>query len=506
MTDAPRAWWTVHFEVVTLSETHLGAGGAAGPVGHGLLRDEQSGLPMIAGTTMAGLLRERLANTHCNRREREQAGVHTTTTALLGGAQGDDAGEQSRAIVFDATCTSDTPAMSVRRDGVALTGDGVAKSHRKFDHELWPRGLRFAARVDVAVEDSMTNEAEGELIGSLGAALSLVDRPDCGLGARSSRGWGRCKVDSVSARRFDLSTSAGWDVWLLHDPDDTANQPPTFGDPIDALAQAADDPVAASVRTTAGDLVSAMHQHDDLEVRIPLGFPNGLLVRSPNSGAGPDVTYLRSLEDALLPGTAIAGSLRHHAARVLDQIGFTAPAAARLVEHLFGSDADNPDLHEASRVRVADSIVADGAGLVVTRVKLDRLTQGAVEHALVSEEVHYDGSTEIVMHLLDDGSANTSSFDHETLCGLVVLLAKEIVDDIVSFGGTSAYGRGRVSPTPHSAMTIRGPGVDVQIPLTPRPDAAKQGAVMSDEPLATLNSWVDALHESSTHHAQGAKT
>ncbi|NPB03863.1 MAG: hypothetical protein GXO39_05560, partial [Thermotogae bacterium] len=196
------ARWVITGELILETAAHLG-GGEGDTVDMVVLRDARDGLPFIPGTSLAGALRSHLADVLGGYFTKEDPRV----SQLFGGSRGDDEGEQSLLIVFDALGLVPEGLNIEVRDGVSIDpAYGVAKPHKKFDFEVLPAGTSFNLRFDLLIPEE---KDESSLLSLLLTALQGLEKEEVSLGKRRSRGLGRVKVRKWQAKRFDLSTQEG---------------------------------------------------------------------------------------------------------------------------------------------------------------------------------------------------------------------------------------------------------------------------------------------------------
>jgi CRISPR/Cas system CMR subunit Cmr4 (Cas7 group RAMP superfamily) len=170
----------------------------------------------------------------------------------------------------------------------------------------------------------------------------------------------------------------------------------------------------------------------------------GLLVRSAPTGPdAPDAAHLRSAGRSVLPGTAVAGVLRHQALRIARIVRDGKDDAERWIDRLFGprmggiTPTGSPGLC-ASRLRLSESVVEHGTRLRPSRVRIDRFTQGVVPGALFDEEPEHGGRVRLRIELREPQPGEL---------GLLLLAVKDLLTGEIAVGGTSAVGRGRFEGT-----------------------------------------------------------
>jgi hypothetical protein len=125
----------------------------------------------------------------------------------------------------------------------------------------------------------------------------------------------------------------------------------------------------------------------------------------------------------------------------------------------------------------------------VTRIELDRFTQAPVDGALVQEEPVHRGRTVLALDLRlppdrADGGHSAATPSAEALCGMLLLVVKEVLLGDLPFGGTTGVGRGALEPAT-SLKLRRDAEPELHVDLR-RPDPRDR---------ALLDGWVRAFHE-----------
>jgi CRISPR/Cas system CSM-associated protein Csm3 (group 7 of RAMP superfamily) len=426
MTDETYAHWkesrqivkriVVTGDLVLLTPTHLGSGETASSTDMSLLRDPlDNRKALLTGASITGALRNYLREVTCG--YGGAPGKKSALVQLFGGERGDDAGAQSLLIVDDAlSCES---ARIEIRDGVRIDPEtGTAASGAKFDIELLQAGTTFPLRFELLIPERQ-NAAELET--ALVQALYGLENAEIGLGARKRRGFGRCQVERWCVVSYDLTTADGLMAWLEED---------------EAVAHT--DEGAKIV-----DLLQVGGQADDARehftVDATFWLDGSLLIRA-DAESGVDAGHLRSHRPGqgnvpVLPGTSLAGVLRHRALRIANTLA-TDGHGQRLIEEMFGSSERNA--LTASRVLVRETVVEGTRPLVQSRVKIDRFTGGAYPTALFSEEPVFGGPDSRVR--VDVELRNPKDYE----IGLLLLLLKDLWTGDLPLGGESSVGRGRL--------------------------------------------------------------
>jgi len=443
------ARWAIAGELLLESAAHLGAG-RGDSVDMSLLRDPLTGGPVLTGASLAGALRSYLADVLGGYRSNEDARV----AQLFGVARGDDVGEQSPLIVFDSIGHFPAASSVEIRDGLQIDAPrGTAAPHKKFDVEVLPAGTLFAVRFDLLISDV---DQEDDLLNLLVTALNGLSNGDISLGARRSRGLGAIRAGRWQARRYDLTTAEGWLEWVSSD----------WEMPLSAERGTSDEVREACMRAHRGvTLTSFDDRRRRIRITANISPVNGVLVRSaPAAADAPDTAHIKSDGRSVLPGTALAGAIRNHAGRIARVAGEGHADSDRWVERMFGPRSERvsgtpPPRLYASRVRIQESFLDDGARMRPSRVRIDRFTQGIVPGALFDEEPEFGGRARVLLELREPEPGEL---------GLLLLLVRDLLDGDLAVGGASSVGRGRF--TGRGTLTLedgRSVDLDPRAPADP---------------------------------------
>lgn len=416
--------WVIQGRLTLVTALHLG-GGSSDAVDMPVLRDGRTGAPLLPGTTLAGALRNALADRLVGYSEREPDEV----SGLFGGRRGDDDGSQSPLIVFDAIGALPVGAGFEVRDGVAISpSTGVAEDHKKYDFEVLPAGTMFHVRVDLLVSPEANEEA---LLATLAASLDALSHGDNGFGARRTRGLGKVRAE-WTAKRYDLSTRQGWLGWARSDH----------------------KPILPTSLTSIHDTMAAARKGAQVEhlsdvrslvmITLKLRVEHDILVRSTGATPNdPDISHMRSGGVPILPGSSLAGVMRAQALRIAKLVRAPHGDAERWINRLFGPRFEgrraapgfNP---RASRLRVGEAMIKKSRPQRQARIAIDRFTGGVVDSALFDEQPEVGGHFDLTLELREP---------HPGELGLVLLVVRDILDGRLPVGGTSSVGRGFLSGT-----------------------------------------------------------
>ncbi|NJN19152.1 MAG: hypothetical protein HC822_24295 [Oscillochloris sp.] len=493
-----------------LTPAHLGNGDAEAITDMPLLLDTvgDDPVPLLTGTSIAGALRGYLLTRGQGYRAVEQRRSGQMAELLFGAVKGDDTGEQSPLIVDDALgVLRDTAALEVR-DGVKINyATRTADDRFKYDLELLPAGTTFSLRFELLLPPIPTQARA--LRHALAVALSGLsaepgrEHGDIFLGARRSRGFGRCVVSEWSYAEYELRDNIeGLLAWITAEHSGWAPGPTRIwqGGPQAALG-------AGETGSSATDA----RRRFVIDGRFAL---TSILVRSsdpllpadelPDDTRRqlPDVTHIRSFRDengmtAILPGTSLAGALRSRAAMILATLAPNAePRRQALLNSIFGFDmhraAGGEAAPTASRLIVEERPIDLGQLLVQSRVAIDRFTGGAFETALFSEAPWFGGAVQLHLTLhhdaipSDPATAEAQAAEEHARIGLLLLLLKDLWSGDLPLGGSASVGRG----------IVRGIEADLKADADTQWHLRESdsGLLIEEQPAEALERYLQALH------------
>lgn len=451
--------WVVTGTMRLETPAHFGNGDSDSLTDMPLLVDEVGGKPLLPGTSIAGALRNYLRECELGFGKPETKSKPTIASLLFGGFRGDDDGDQSPLIVFDAPGHSNGIEL---RDGVAIDPETrTAADEKKFDMQLLAAGSAFDLRFELAV----SNGNGADLRNALATALHGLESGEITLGARKRRGFGQVTVPEWHVRKYDLQTKAGLLAWLASDRDWQTAIKEEGGE---TLA----DKLGATVSETNNRKVATLSATFTLD--------GTLMIRSGfgQSDSGPDTVHLHSPRPGktervpVIPGTSWAGVLRQRALKIARTVSNDTQAVRKgkkltqkvngeikpllkadvFTDGMFGPsqiERGKKDDVKASRISIKESEITEVDSLVVTRVKIDRFTGGAFDSALFSEQPAVGKpETRVTLELsLRD--------PQEAELGLLLLLLKDLWTGDLPIGGESGIGRGRLQGV-SATLTVPG--------------------------------------------------
>lgn len=429
-----------------LSPTGFGNGDTDGITDMSLLRDPLEGRALLTGASIAGALRNYLweiehgyAQEPDRQKQRHKASL---TVQLFGSLHGDPDGTQSPLIIDDAIGVLPSTEL---RDGVRIdAATRTAKAGQKFDYELLRAGTTFPLRFELLL--SQEDEPQDRLREALVLTLRGLEKPgQIHLGVRKRRGFGECQVKEWQVTEYDLTTPTELLAWL-HESGATRRdrsitnlllaQPQAFLHRISAIDRRCWFRLSATLALESSLLmrsgIGPLGQGDDTEVAVN-NTPDTVHIHRLRADTGQRIP--------VLPGTSIAGVLRHRALRIAQTLH--PDQGEQMINKLFGIGPARrgDDTHTGSRVHVAETTIETPAEnlLVQNRIRIDRFTGGVLDNLLFDEAPLF--GNEHVQLRLDIAIRQPCRAE----IGLFLLLLKDLWLSDLPLGGGANIGRGRVS-------------------------------------------------------------
>ena len=386
-----------------------------------LIRDEK-GRPFIPGSSIAGSARSYLAQSLHPWGEYKEGKESPTLKRLFGSDKND--GMMSCLFVFDAPLDKDKG--TAVRDGVRIDNEkGVASDGAKFDLEVMECGSTFKLHFECVLYEGDNRDELEDLFYTL---LLGFEKGNIHLGARTRRGYGRGKVNELEVRHLKMDNPQDVIAWLKGE---------------DAIWERPEKKDWRWSQFGKGEDVLTLNDHRNFfRIEAQCYLKTSLLIRSmPDllnaTDNDPDVVHLYSNGKPTLPGTSLAGVLRHRAQLIGKTLGTW---EEKNIEEIFGplhSDSDKEKKLWASRIYVEEYPVSNVASKIQSRIAIDRFTGGALEGALFQEKpvFHENNIPHIQINL-------TLEEPEEEEMGLLLLVLRDLWSGDVALGGGVSNGRG----------------------------------------------------------------
>ena len=299
------------------------------------------------------------------------------------------------------------------------SASGSALAGAKFNFEVLPAGSGFPLRLQLTVYDRIPHKLRREDLLDAFGRLLLGFGGEIALGGHSRRGLGRGGVKDWTVRRFGMAQRTDALAWLEHRGWGGG------GDlTIEQLLKSKPLPAA-----------------DRLSIHLTLALKGPILIRGGVAGTGnPDVLQFREKGQALIPGSSLAGALRHRAERIATKL-WGAEASAEAVSELFGPMIEQTRKLRAGRLQVSEGVLRNGKLEVQSRVKIDRFTGGSIETALFDEAPFWPDPS-AASHCDFTIALDAESGPDRYLIALLLQTVKDLWLGDLPLGGEIGHGRG----------------------------------------------------------------
>ncbi|MEQ8817878.1 MAG: RAMP superfamily CRISPR-associated protein [Thalassobaculum sp.] len=471
----------LHLATVTLeTTTPISVGsGAEDALFDTLLVRDANGLPIIPGTSLAGVLRHLYLarNGHAatnalfgldadeirqRARDRDAApaiGSPTYEASPLQVSQGSLHGETDQppapglhlpdVLARDPVYAHALQVQPVARDHVRLTHRGAADAagHGKFTRTALARGNRFS--FELALWSSQDPDPRWT------ALADLLAEPAFRIGGGTRRGYGGVTVMRWRERIFDLRDALAARAYRTHRDAAGPKRLVGFEDRIVTPIAA---PVVATLRLSADDHFrfgagrASLATATGAKPADMLPVSEARVVWNTGTDGGTVASLERDL--ALVPATAIKGALAHRVAfhhnclegKFLEN-GTDPEAENNAVIALFGavrSGSGGTESGEAGRVLVSDLLLDDldpsrQLGRM-THNGLDRFSGGTRSGVLYTEELLFDCAFTVQVEVLDPSAPGLAPAHIRQAFGAAL---SDLAEGRLALGGGGSKGHGR---------------------------------------------------------------
>lgn len=451
-----------HQLLVTIQlDTPMAIGQGYGETGFDvvLLRDA-NGLPTIAGSTLAGMLRDAMSRDQTSQlvealfgggadnRGRSDIKEGRISNLQISFAHVHNADNQPVVGLLAALDTTSDAVLAllaedhpVTRERVRLNDRGAAADTGKYDVSAVPAGTRFSFEISAWFDNEQPAEWQ--------ALVQLLQRGDLRIGRGKRSGFGAFHVQGLTQRCCDLTRAEGRQRFAEYSAE------------VDALAQ----PLPARPENEANSLYRIRYQSDGL---LRMGGNGGTVTAMTAEQRTPDL--LTQVEDTIvwrnnrgqvermvvIPGSAIKGALRHRFVYHINRLAqrFVPDAALQCPEAdaLFGFAKDNQPPAEKAMGQAGSLIIDDVfiplaqvTPMVMQHNAIDRFTGGTIDGALYSEEGLWDVAFEFAVFYRPVTPATD-----DTLAGISARALHATIKDLVAgrlaLGAGGSRGNGSANP------------------------------------------------------------
>lgn len=435
-----------------------------------VVREASSGRPFIPATSLAGVIRQQLAEYELLTSEELNFFFGGTEGP---GPKGQAIQMQASRIQFQDAVVEDAYQVRIRDSVRIHPVTATAEDTGKFDYEILERGSRFPVTWELTLRQDTPRDTARRL---LGAICLLFDNQVCRLGAKTNAGFGRLKLMQPRYLELDFHNQlTAVKTWLLQ-----SWQKPDFKGwqtDIDRLRDEHSPGLSTSGRFTFDGLFKIT---DSFIVRDDA---------SDSDAHDSDAPMITSRNAPVLPGPSLKGALRHQATRIFNTF-YAGVDHQKAFRHFFGHVATDPRPDGLSpsqpaiksRLRVEEHIIQNPLLKLQQRNKIDRFTGGTVPTALF-DCVPLWHQANCAVHV-----ALEARIQHPWEAGLLLLVLKDLWLGRATVGGETGIGRGRLQGVDG---TISYQDVTVALTATPETPLQLELSAGAGSPEEWLNRWVE---------------
>jgi CRISPR/Cas system CSM-associated protein Csm3 (group 7 of RAMP superfamily) len=381
------------------------------------IQKDWNNLPMILGTSIAGVLRKELDKENANilfgDEDSNKKDAKGSKTIISNALILDENEKVNETLLLNKSAFLQKITILPIREHNAINSKGVTIDKSKYDEEVIYKGTRFKFRIE------MIESCEDEF----NKVLDLLFLNTFRIGAGSSKGLGQVEVVNISYDKFDTSSKE-----------------------YENLTSSLNE--AFSNSYTKKDMKNNSYIKYELKLT-----PDDFFMFGSGFGDDEDMTSVyekvvdyknKKLTDekVLIPASSIKGSISHRTTyhyNLLNEIFIDNENKTpfEVVESIFGAKKDKDKDKEGFKgnILISDLYLDNTFTKVFDHVSIDRFTGGAIDSALFQEKTittNEEFSLEILIKNIDDKKA-MEAFE-KTL--------KEITTGMLSLGGATTKGHG----------------------------------------------------------------
>ncbi|MGN0366735.1 MAG: RAMP superfamily CRISPR-associated protein [Suilimivivens sp.] len=387
----------VYYEMTLTPQSPLHIGNGEHEESDGDIMLASNGLPIIPGSSLAGVLRSKLTKEEGNQ--------------LFGYIQKDVQCE-SRIIVGDAVpvsgATIDDYHFGVR-DGIGLDEWGITVKGAKFDIQIVETDKPFISIIELTYEDEKEEQTFetiwNHILGQLAGEINV--------GAKTSRGFGRM---SISLKKKSFEFPGELKKWLSFRPFEA-----------DAFKDVENCQMCCDTRDNTTRLQVAFHVSDGFIVREKTTDVEPLF-----DNFVPDYVPLMNREKKpVIPGTTWAGVFRHHMKEIVREANIIS-VDEKQIDRLFGADENT---EASSKLRFCETVIEGGKACSFVRNAVERFTASPKTGGVFSSQIWYCGKGILEIEFAKDALRSEEK-------QLLALCLIDLDQGLLTFGGEAGVGRG----------------------------------------------------------------
>jgi len=372
------------------------------------VQKDWNGLPVILGTSIAGVLRKDFGGDKADIFGEDKGSKVIISNALLVDEKGK---------VCEGLLTSKSDFLKIfdnlpMREHTAINSKGVTTNGAKFDEEVVYKGTRFKFSIEFIEENKSTFED----------ILNLLKNPAFRLGGGSTKGFGKFKIIEIKSKLCDLE-----------------NYSSSLNDILSHCEEYATKQSTSNATHTAYTLKI---RPDDFFM-FGSGFGDGDADMTPVYEKVVDYKNGKlSDKQVLIPASSIKGAIAHRTTyhyNLQNKLFIGNSDAKETIKEIFGEAKNSKKDIDGSKGKllISDCFKETEEQIkTFDHVSIDRFTGGAIDGALFQEKtVANDGESYTIEILLEDNVKDDELKAFENAL-------KDIATGMLPLGGSTTKGHG----------------------------------------------------------------
>jgi len=371
-----------------------------------LVQKDWNGLPMILGTSIAGVLRKDFIGNDDDIFGNENGSKVIFSNALLV----DENGKVNEGLLLEKSKFLEIFDNLPIREHTAITDKGVALEHSKFDEEVVYRGTRFKFSIEVLEGKKAFKEI-----------IELLQSSSFRLGGGSTKGFGKFIIKEIRTQIFDKDTYVDYSSSLNHKLLNTQ----------EIKENKSEQYTAYTLNITPDDFFMFGSGFGDSDADNTPVYEQ--VVNYQNAKL--------SNKQILIPASSIKGSLAHRTTyhyNLQNNLFIGDDKVKTTIKEIFGEAKNSKDNIDGAKgkILISDCFKADKKEIkTFDHVAIDRFTGGAIEGALFQEKTIAQKDEWEIEILLENG------IDEEYIKAFESAL-NDICNGMLPLGGMTTKGHG----------------------------------------------------------------
>lgn len=336
-------------------------------------------LPMILGTSLAGVLRKEFKKEFSeekvddifgyeskqSNKDEDREKIKGSRLIISNALLCDEDGEVCEGLLTQKSDFLQNFSSLPKRDHTAITSKGVALEHSKFDEEVVYKGSRFKFNLELLVDNGIKEDDFKNI-------LNILYKNSFRVGGGSTKGFGKIEVINIKYDEFDNNSDKYKNF--------TNSLNITLSKPFKAENIEDKEYRVYKITLTPDDFYMFGGWYDS-EADNSSVYEKIILHE--------DSVSKISKRKILIPASSIKGAISHRTTFYYNLLNkkFVGDDAFENVEAIFGTKKDNDKNGNKGKVIFSDIFLNDDEKTkIFDHVSIDRFTGGAIEGALFQEK------------------------------------------------------------------------------------------------------------------------